>query len=381
MRVRKPPVIMLSGIRWSFLWQRHQILATRFARAGYETVFVETTGLATPRPSRGTLRKVFDRLRRSGGGGKKLPDEPNLKVYSPLVAPPTWEVFRRLNGKLFVLRVARDLLKIAGEAPIVIAYPPTRTTLALISALQPRLLYYDCSEDYEGFPGVPGDIAATERELLRRADLVSCTSPSLLEKVRPIRPDAFPSGPGVDCEQFETLQDERPVGRPHTVCYFGHLGRERIDLAALQLVAEAGFEVRIVGEAGRVERDFLATPGIDYREEVSHERLPAVLRGVDAFLLPYLDNRLTRGISPAKTYECLATGKPVVASPLPALEALADYVYLAKNPEEFVETLQDLESLESEEKVRVRIELARENSWEARFKEIEKKLWDVLESE
>jgi hypothetical protein len=44
----KPPVVILAGIRWDFLWQRHQTLATLFARSGYPTVFVETTGLGVP---------------------------------------------------------------------------------------------------------------------------------------------------------------------------------------------------------------------------------------------------------------------------------------------------------------------------------------------
>ena len=380
MRDKKPPVIILSGIRWDFLWQRHQILATRFARAGYKTTFVETTGLATPRPNRATLPKVYERLRRSRGGGSKTPNEPNLTVYSPLTAPPTWRAFRELNSRFFVPRVARDLRALAGEKAVVVAYPPTRTTLDLTLSLSSRLLYYDCSEDYGGFPGIPEDIAATERELLRRADLVSCTSPSLLERVWPLRPDAFSSGPGVDYEQFATLQNKKLASRPRTACYFGHLGRERVDLATLRAVAEAGFGVRIVGEVAPTEKDFLGLPGVDYRGEVPHDKLPAALVGVDVFLLPYLENKLTRGISPAKTYECLATGKPVVASPLPALKTLGDHVYLAQGPEEFVETLQKLENLETKEKVRARVDLARENSWEARFEEIEKRLWDKLES-
>ena len=132
----KPPVIILSGIRWDFLWQRHQILATRFARAGYPTIFVETTGLANPRPDRSTLRKIRSRLRRSGGGGEPAPKIPNLTVYSPLTAPPTWNLFRVSNRRLFVPRAARDLRKIAGEDPVVVAYPPTRTTLDLTLQLK-----------------------------------------------------------------------------------------------------------------------------------------------------------------------------------------------------------------------------------------------------
>lgn len=379
MKPDKPPVIMLSGIRWDFLWQRHQILATRFARAGYKTVFVETTGLSNPRFDSVTLRKLAERLRRSGGEGEKHSEEPNLTVYSPLVAPPTWKMFRALNRRLFLPRAAQDIRRIAGEDPVVVAYPPTRTTFDLIPILRPRLLYYDCSEDYEGFPGVPEDIALTEQEILRRADLVSCTSPSLLEKVEPLRPDAFLSGPGVDYEQFAGLQ-KRNSGPIRTVCYFGHLGPERIDLSTLRAVAEAGFTVRIVGGIGNLEPGFFRTPGIDHVGEVPHRKLPSALEGVDAFVLPYLDNTLTRGISPAKTYECLATGKPVVASPLPALREIKDHIYLAGDVGQFVATLKDLESLETEEKVRLRVELARKNSWDARFEEIEEKLWDTLKT-
>ena len=301
-------------------------------------------------------------------------------MYAPLVAPPTYGFFRRLNRGLFVPRVVGDLRKIAGlENPVIVTYPPTRTTLDLISGLDPRLVLYDCSDDYESFPAVPKDIATTERELLHRADLVSCTSTRLLEKVKPLRPDAFLSGPAVDYERFAVLQDAYPAKGVRTVCFFGHVSRERIDFSVLRAVAGAGFEVRLVGglggSLGRVDRDFLRTPGIDHREEVPHAELPAALAGVDAFVLPYRINGLTRGIAPAKTYECLATGKPVVTAPLPAMEELAGYVYLAEEPEGYVEVLQSLEALETEEKARARIELARRNSWDARFGEIEEALW------
>src|SRR3712207_8504458 len=70
---------------------------------------------------------------------------------------------------------------------------PPRSTLFPYTTLfrSPRLVLYDCSDDYEHFPGAPKDIGETERELLLRADLVSCTSARLLKKARSIRPDAF----------------------------------------------------------------------------------------------------------------------------------------------------------------------------------------------
>jgi glycosyltransferase involved in cell wall biosynthesis len=371
--VARPAVVMLSGIRWDFLWQRHQILATHFARAGYATVFVETTGLSNPRPGLSTLKKAVRRLRRSRYPGEVRTEE-NLTVYSPLVAPPTASLFRRLNRRVFVPRVARELVRIAGPEPLVVAYPPTRTTLDLASALKPRRLLYDLSDDYEGFPGVPPDIARIERELISRADAVSCTSTPLLEKVKPLRPDAFLCGPGVDFGLFEPLRESRPRREPRTVCYFGHVSEERTDFGALRAMAAAGFEVRIVGGLGRLDRRFLRTSGVDYRGEAPHAELPAALAGADALVLPYRRSRLTESISPAKTYECLATGLPVVATPLPALAELGDHIYLADGAEGFVEALRALPGTEDEARRRARISIARSNSWEARFREIEERL-------
>lgn len=372
----KPAVVLLAGIRWGFLWQRHQELATRFARAGYRTVFVETTGLSNPRPNAKTAQHVLARLL---GAGKNVisTDEPNLSVYAPLVAPPTQRPFRYVNRRVFVPRIARDLRRLAGAHPVVVAYPPTRTTLDLVRELEPRLLLYDCSDDYEHFPGAPRDIRETERELLRAADLVSCTSTTLLEKTRPLRPDAFLGGPGVDYEAFAVLQGNRQ-DEARTVGYFGHLSEERTDFAVLEALARAGYGVRLVGGIGRIDRRLLGVSGVDYRGEVPHGKLPRALAGVDAFVLPYRVNDLTRAISPAKTFECLATGKPVVAAPIPAMTELAEHVYLAESPEEYVRMLGALGKLETEERRRRRIEAARDASWERRFAQIEERLWGAL---
>ncbi|WP_047864618.1 glycosyltransferase [Rubrobacter aplysinae] len=373
----REPVVLLAGIRWDFLWQRHQEIAARLAARGHPVVFVETTGLSNPRPGPGLARKVLSRMSRiarSGAGTANLGASGRLSIYPPLVLPPTAGAFRWLNRRVLVPRVGRDLLRMAGDHPAIIAYPPTRTTLDLVRELSPGRLLYDCSDDYENFPGVPPDIAETERELLRRADAVGCTSGFLLEKVRPVRPDAFLCGPGVDFGRFNALAGEAgPARQIRTVCFFGHVG-ERLDLGVLQRVARAGFTVRLVGEIERSARWLLSEPGVDYRGSVPHSELPRALSGVDAFVLPYRLTGQGRGISPAKTYECLATGRPVVASSLPALAGLGDHVYLANGPEEVVQRLLGLPGSETRERISARVDLARRNDWERRVDGIERAL-------
>ncbi|CAA9432152.1 hypothetical protein AVDCRST_MAG82-2193 [uncultured Rubrobacteraceae bacterium] len=374
----RPSVVILAGIRWDFLWQRHQTLATLFARAGYPTVFVETTGLANPRPSKAALGKVLSRVRRSREGVAKQPLQENLTVYAPLTLPPTSKASVWANERFLLPRVVSDLGEIAGPRPVVVAYPPTRTTLALISGLDPGLVLYDRSDGYEHFPGAPKDISKTERELLLRADLVSCTSQHLLQGARRIRPDAFPSGPAVDYERFAVLQDAGEARKVNTVCFFGDARRERVDFEVLEAIAGAGFGLRIVGGLDGAGKGLLKMPGVDYRGEVSHAGLPAALVGVDAFVLPYRVNAMTRAISPAKTYECLAAGRPVVTAHLPAMEELGEYVYLAERQEDYVETLRSLWDRGTQRRVLAGIELARENSWEVRFGELEEILWRAL---
>ena len=275
-------------------------------------------------------------------------------------------------------RVARGLERAVGGRPIVVAYPPTRTTLDLISALDPRLVLYDRADDYEQFPRAPRDITATEREIIARADLVTCTSRPLLERTRRLRPDASLSGPAVDYDRFAVLQELAPALPPRTVCFFGDAGSGRVDFGVLRAVARAGFRLRLVGALDPAERRFADEPNVEYGGEVDHERLPEALAGVDAFVLPYKINGLTQGISPAKTYECLATGRPVVASPLPALKDLAGHVSLADGPEGFVRALRNLAKTETDERILARERLARENSWAVRFGEIEASILGAL---
>jgi glycosyltransferase involved in cell wall biosynthesis len=376
--VIKPPVILLSSIRWDWLWQRHQSLAVLFARAGYPTVFVETTGIANPALDKATLKKVLGRVARSRHKGGRPSQEKGLTVYAPLAAPPTSKIFRRLNRKVFIPRVVRDLRRIAGPDPVVLAYTPTQTTLDILQGLKPRLTVYDCVDDYKLYPGVPKDMAKTERELLRQADLVSCTSMPLLEKVKPIRPDAMLNGPGVKFEAFHALSTDRAGEKVNTVCYFGYIGRVEMDFSILKAIVRAGFTLRLIGDRNRAEGGLLEIPGMDYRGEVPHEELPAALRGVDAFVIPYRLDELSRNVSPSKTYECLATGLPVVATPLPALVNLEEHIYLAESPQEFVRVLRNLPRTETEKRVRARIEVARRNSWEARFEKLEEALWSKL---
>lgn len=69
----------------------------------------------------------------------------------------------------------------------------------------------------------------------------------------------------------------------------------------------------------------------------SYEKVPHLLHQLDLLLLPrnYLPHSLA--CDPLKLYEYLATGKPVVATDLPAVRRFAGLIYVAREREEFIE--------------------------------------------
>jgi glycosyltransferase involved in cell wall biosynthesis len=315
-------------------------------------------------------------LHTRSGGKKPASLSPNLTVYSPLVAPPTRKAFRRINRRLFVPKIVRDLRKLVGRAPVVIAFPPTQTTLDLVSGLEPRLTWYHCVFNYEEFPGAPADMGETERQLLRAADTVTVDSGFLQEKHRKVRPDMVRIESGVDFELFRQA-DTGPLKSPvKTLYYFGTADETRFDFDLVRKVAEAGFIVRMLGTL--TKPSFATISGVEYLGRVPHKALPKHLRDADALIIPYKITTFSKGTFPAKTYESLATGKPVVATPLPDLKRLGEHVYLGDGAEEFIGILQRLHESEAPERRRTRIELARENSWEARFAKFEEILWGNL---
>ena len=179
-------------------------------------------------------------------------------------------------------------------------------------------------------------------------------------------------------ERFAVLQERPPAVPPRTVGFFGAADRARVDFDVFRAVLAAGFRLRLVGGLDPAERKLADDPNVEYPGEVEHRRLPEALDGVDAFLLPYRINGLTRAISPAKTYECLAAGRPVVAAPLPALKGISDQIYLAESPAGFVRSLRDLGEAETAERTAARVRLARENSWEVRFAALEARILRAL---
>jgi len=111
--------------------------------------------------------------------------------------------------------------------------------------------------------------------------------------------------------------DQRAIPRPR-LGYFGVID-ERMDLPLLAGLAAArpSWQIVMVGPVAKIEEAALPRAGnIHYLGRKPYAELPAYLAGWDVALLPFARNEATRFISPTKTPEYLAAGRPVVSTPI-----------------------------------------------------------------
>jgi hypothetical protein len=79
---------------------------------------------------------------------------------------------------------------------------------------------------------------------------------------------------------------------------------------------------------------------------------------------------MTRHINPIKMYEYLASGLPVVSTPLPEAERFGEAIRFAETPEEFASACDAAAAGESPDRRRAISKLVEGESWRAKVEEL-----------
>ncbi|MBD3317331.1 MAG: glycosyltransferase, partial [Chitinivibrionales bacterium] len=182
-------------------------------------------------------------------------------------------------------------------------------------------------------------------KLLQRVGLVIATSKNLAQtRTNGTRKTELLTH-GVDLEHFRSVHTARPIEvmdhiADPAVGYYGLID-ERCDFDLLKKLAHDMEDVSfvIIGP-WRVDSSILRDlPNVHCLGEVAYDRLPSYLRTFSALILPYRINELARSINPLKLKEYLATGLPVVATPLQEVVTLRKFIAVAENAFEFKDAL------------------------------------------
>lgn len=365
----KKSVLILSSIDWDFLWQKQQTLSVLFAKNGWNVVYVDGTGIASP-SYRELGRIIFKKYIGINAFKNPLPEE--IKRIKIPIFPPTNKLFLKINELFFLPRLLKRIKGTGIKNPVVIAYLPTHTTLRIIEEIEPSLLIYDCVSNFVAFPGAPEDIKETEEKLIEKSQFITTDSSYLFEKMKKYGKHVFRIPPGVDFELFSRA-DNGPVKTINKICYFGGIHERSTDISVFLTLSKLLQEKKFL-IIGKIQTPINFGKDLDNIQILSplpQTELVEKLRDCDCFILPYRKNQFVAGVIPSKTYETLATGKPAIASGLEEnLKELKEVMYFAKDVKDFERIIKELPHIETPEKYEARKRIAKENSWEKRFKRL-----------
>jgi UDP-galactopyranose mutase len=297
---RTADVLCFSHLRWNFVFQRPQHLMTRCARD--RRVFFFEEPIVTDAVEQPSLR---------------VEPSDQVTVATPHL-PPGMEPAASVRAlRALLAQLMRD-----HRIDDYVSWFYTPLALPFARDLSPVSIVYDCMDELSAFKGAPASLRAYEAELMQRASLVLTGGRALYEAKQHLHANihAFPSS--VDVGHFAQAReittdapDQAEIPRPR----LGFCGviDERMDLELIDAVAAARPEWHIVmlGPVVKIDPATLPRrPNIHYLGPRTYKELPHYLAGWDVALLPFARNEATRFISPTKTPEYLAAGRPVVST-------------------------------------------------------------------
>lgn len=299
-----------------------------------------------------------------------------------LSMPPGWMIElwpwtqRRLAG---VIRA------FAGATPLVlvITYPQYRR---LIPALQPALsVYYNLDDYRDNWPGRENEIPSWERELVELANNVVCISnhrASALRQQYPAKADHIHHIPIGCTPEFMTDSVRSPspstlaaLPRP-LVGYIGALNW-RFDYVLLAAVAQQLPDVTFaLGGTPPAETDgdsvwgeglqrVRSLPNVHFLGWIDHTRLGEFLNGFDALFMSYSRCNFNTNACPAKLWDFLGTGKPIVANDAnPETLLWREVIRIGETATAFAEKLRMALLHEPDGLRQRRLAIAQEHTWE-----------------
>jgi glycosyltransferase involved in cell wall biosynthesis len=380
-------LIYFGPDRWHGLWRNRHQLMSRFAQHNRVLYVEPVTDLRTFRESwrKGSLR--WHDLWRELRQGRLTEPQSNLYIYhSPTYLPVAGRYpLDRLTWQLWLTAFRATLSRLKFRQPLLWLSRPEMAHL--IGRFDERLVIYHVVDEYAAYQSVTPieaeELRSAERRLLKRADLVVVVSPQLLQVKRPHNLHTSLVANGVDAAVFVpnlgVPDDLRAIPGPRLV-YAGLIGA-RLNLTLLAQLATRRpdwswvliGQVNPTGTEGQLD-ELRRLPNVRFLGLKAHQDIPAYLAACDVCVLPYAHNQEAHYIDPLKLYEGLAAGKPIVATPIPAVLSFGDLIEVATDVSAFetavTAALADSESEQAAQQAARRRSVAAANTWDARVEQL-----------
>lgn len=343
-----PGFVWFAAQDWWYHNQAHSdFQLMRQVSLGRPVLVVNSLGLRMPTPGKSThaSRRVLRKARSIAKTVRRpVPDQPGFHVMTPILIPAYGDTrLARLNARLVraQVRLVARMVGVGSSPHIGVTIP---TAWPVVEPMRRSSLIFNRSDLHSAFPEADGQwVAGLEHRLMERSDRVLYVSHELMERDRPVVGDrAVFLDHGVDIDHFRPDGDIDPevaaVPRPR-LGFFGGLDDYVVDMELLRRTAveNPDLSLVLVGDATCPMDELTKLPNVHWLGFRPYASIPALGRGFDVALMPWLDNEWIRFANPIKLKEYLALGLPVVTTSYPEVDAYRDHVVVAEDRSAFPE--------------------------------------------
>lgn len=346
-------IICFGGEDW---WYHHPHskahLMRKFARAGNKIIFVNSISMGLPSLGH---KDLLPRIKRKLGSYSKLARQTGegITVISPASLPFFGTAAARsLNRRLIGAQIKRLAQNRGLTKPILwIAIP---TAADMIGTFDEAAVVYQVSDKYDAntmdHATDPALIRGLHERAIDAADLIFYSGRKLFIEATRGWERSHLLEQGVDYEHWRRVGDGAievaaeiaKIPRPR-LGYFGAIEPWLVDQELIKRAARERPEWQwvFIGNKSRgLEIEGLSNT--HFLPAVAYAQLPAYAAGFDVCVLPWeTEQSFTSYGSAIKVREYLATGKPVVISPLPEYEPMRDVLRIARTRDDFFRLVEE----------------------------------------
>lgn len=338
-------MIVFCHVRWEFVYQRPQHIISRISKEMKVLMIEEPVDYEIQEENSGNLIVVSN----------------SLHVLQPKVKD--------------IQSVADIISMYVKNSEVKIGWFYSASFISLLSSFKFEKIIYDCMDELSLFKGVDQELIDQEKRLMEEADIVFTGGKSLFEVRKELHPNVYCFPSSVDEAHFAqalngiAIPPEIASISSPVVGYFGVID-ERLDLSLLHETAKLLPNVSfvLIGPVAKIkQQDLPKEDNIHYLGMRSYSELPAYLKAFDIAVMPFAINDATKHISPIKTLEYMAAGKPIISTKI--TDVVRDYsscVNMVETPDDFVQVINFL--LEKSDQLSLQLEyyeILTNTSWDS----------------
>lgn len=378
---------MIEGLNivcFSDDWGRHpsscQHLMGRLSQKN-KVLWVNTIGMRNPTLTKYDILRIGEKILSWLKPLRRV--HKNLYVYSvPMLPYNNLKMVRWLNKQGMIITLKWLLRYLKMKDPILWTSVPN--VVDIVGLIGERKDVFYCYDEFSKWPGISHKIVTQmEQELIEKVDLILTTSTKLYQEKKSSKCHTYLLPHGVDLEHFAKVSNEETeiaeeilnIKKP-IIGFYGVID-ERMDRELIRYIASSLPDVSIVF-LGRRLINLPEAKNIHFLDEVPYERLPNYVKAFDVCIIPYLVNELSKYINPLKFKEYLATGKPVVSTPLEEVLKYKEVIKIAANKEDFVNRIKWAIKEDKKETIKKRQNSVKNESWETKVEEVSNYLQELL---